>query len=170
MEHQELIQEMNDFDYALIRRLLADDVKNFLKENKLKSSLNFISPEDFVQIGFGAIFITKPISILWTTGIATFYLPTKQGIDNNFKIDFFSIPPITIEIWFEDTIEKKIEMGILSSKSVELKIDSSKVKDSVSEIYVTTDRLWLSNKIINQDKSILLGVGIKSISNLTCNS
>jgi len=87
---------------------------------------------------------------------ATFYLPTKKGINNNFKIDFFSIPPITIEIWFEGTIEKKIEVGILSLKSVELKIDSSKVKDSISEIYVTTDRLWFSNKITKQDKSILL--------------
>ena len=167
---EELIQKTSELDFALVRNFLVEDVKKFLKGIKIKSTLNFSQPNDFIQVGFGAIFLTHPINSLWTTGKFTFYLPTKKGIDNNFKIEFFSIPPVKVEIGFEGNNEKKIEIGMLSTKSIELKIDSSKIKEDISEMYITTDNLWLSNKVIIQEKSVLLGVGIKSISNLTCNS
>lgn len=167
---EEFFQKIDESDVVLVRNYLVEDVKKFLKEIKIKSILNFRQPNDFIQVGFGAIFLTSPIASLWTTGKFTFYLPTKKGIDNNFKIDFLSIPPVKVEIGFEGNNEKKIEIGMLSTKSIELKIDSSKVKEDISEMYISTDNLWLSNKVINQEKSVLLGVGIKSISNLTYNS
>jgi len=154
-------------DHGLIKKIFEKNVKEFLKLGNLKNSLTFEADEDFKQIGYGTILVQKPVRSLWTTGKALFYLPFMKDDDNKFKLEFFSIPPITISVSFEGKLVKKIHLGTLSTKSLEFLVKKEDFRDSVCRIEIITNKLWLPHKLSKIDEVILIGIGIKSISNIT---
>jgi len=147
----------------LLEKIFTKDVKNFLKTKKLNQYLDFDNRNSSDQIGLNTIYVDKPISGLWTTGMATFYIPTKPKYNNKILINFRSITPLTVIIKFEKNDVKTIQIPKLSTKTVEITILPEKISDTVSEISISTDRLWLPNVILQTKKSLALGIGIQSI-------
>jgi len=154
-------------DHNLIKKIFEKNVKEFLKLGNLKNSLTFEADDDFRQIGYGTMLLQKPVRSLWTTGKALFYLPFMKDDDNKFKLEFFSIPPITISVRFEGKDIEKVHLGTLSSKSLEFVVNKEDFRDNVCKIEIITNKLWLPHKLSKSDEVILIGVGIKSIANIT---
>lgn len=154
-------------DNKLLKQLFENDVKNKLKKNKLKTKINFKSDEDFKQIGYGTIFVKGVIQGLWTTGKSTFYLPIWKRKENRLKIELYSIPPIMVNINIENNFKRQISLTTLSSKSIFLTLPKDNCNEEICQITIKTDKLWFPHKIIKSNEIVLLGVGIKSISNVT---
>jgi len=150
-----------------LKQLFEKDVKNIMEKNKLKTKINFESDEDFKQIGYGTIFVKGAIQGLWTTGKSTFYLPILKRKESKLKIELYTIPAIAVNISIEDNFERQISLTTLSSKSIFLTLPKDNSNEEVCQITIKTDKLWFPHKIIKSNEIVLLGVGIKSISNVT---
>jgi len=164
-QNQSIIKIKNQLekDSELIDNLLNSDVKNFLQTKELENYLDFDKRKNSFQIGLNTIYIDKPISGLWTTGKATFYLPTRTDLNNKIKIELRSIPPVEVSIGIENDVLKNFMIPKLSSKEIIINIPINKIHEKVSEIFISTDKLWLPNIILGTKKSLTLGIGIKSI-------
>jgi len=161
------IQKLDETDYNLINRLFNDEVKIFLKKQKLKSSIDFKKNEDFIQMGENFVLVEEPMKGLWTTGKGAIFMPVKLQVDNTFRIDFFSIAPINVEINLEGSILKKFSMNRLSSKTVEFITPKKDIKEEIVKLFIKTDQLWLPNSIINREEIVPVGVGLKLVTNLS---
>ena len=159
----DLIDSISPLDSELIDLLFKKDVERYLGKIQLNKSLNFIKKEGISQIGHNCIYIDKPISGLWTTGRATFYLPTRKQTINRIAIEFFSIPPLNIKIGFEDKQKKELTMHMLTTKKIEFMVEPLEVTKVVSEIFIETDRLWDPSILTLKKNSVNLGICVRSI-------
>lgn len=159
----ELINRFSQNDLELMEFLFKDEIINFLEKRKLKQHIDFDEKIGTNQIGYNTIYVEKPIAGLWTTGKASFFLPTKKQLKNKFIIEFRSIPPINVTVRFEKTPIKNFSIPKLSSKKIEFTMDPSKIVKDISEITISTDKLWLPNVILEVEESLTIGIGVKSI-------
>ena len=164
-DFEDLFSKLNEFDFILIKKLFRDNIKNSLKDTKLQSKLKFSKPNDLVQVGMGSLWLNEPFPGLWTTSTAFFYLPIIPNVENHFKIELFSIPSINGEIGIDGKKTLEFDIDELSNKELKFKTKPTNNSEYVSEIFINTKNLWLPNLIIERDESVLLGVGIKSITN-----
>jgi len=160
----EIIQTLSIEDFNLLDKLFKKDIENFLDKKKLNQYLDFDEKLSANQIGYNTIYLEKPIKGLWTTGMATFYMPTKMNFRNKFSAEFRSITPVKVTIGFEKKNVKTFTMPKLSTKKIEFIVEPAQITKQISEIFITTDKLWLPNVILEVNKSITLGIGIKAIS------
>jgi len=159
----EIINNLKEDDLKLLDFLFKNDIEDFLSKKKLKSHLDFEQKINSLQRGYNTIFVEKPTSGLWTTGKATFYIPTKKEFRNKIAIKFHSIPPIQVTIYFEKKNVRTFNIQKLSTKEVDFVLEPSHITKPVSEISVTTDKLWLPNVVLGVKESLTLGICIKSI-------
>ena len=159
----ELIDQLKPEDMELIDKLFKKDIQNFLGNKKLKSHLDFDKKIGLDQIGYNTMYVDKPITGLWTTGKATFFIPTKKESRNKVSIEFQSIAPIQVTIGFEKKDVKNFNMVKLATKKVYFVIEQTQIKNKVSEISISTDKLWLPSVVLGVDDSVKLGVSLKSI-------
>jgi len=159
----ELFTKFSTDDFKLMDTLFREDIKKFLNQIELKTYLNFDERIGSEQIGYNTIYVENPINGLWTTGKATFFLPTKKQLKNKFIIEFRSIPPINVTVRFEKTPIKNFSIPKLSSNKIEFTMDPSKIVEDISEITISTDKLWLPNVILEVEESLTIGIGVKSI-------
>jgi len=162
-ELNNLIQNFKKNDLELMETLFKKDLIQFLGTQKLDTYLDFSKKLGTKQIGFNTIYTEKPSAGIWTTGKGTFLIPTKIDKSNKIIIEFYSIPPVNVVIGFENDITKNVNMPKLTLKKVDFVIESSKIRNSVSEIFVTTDRLWRPSVIMGGEELLPLGICIKSI-------
>lgn len=154
---------LTEDDTQLLNQIFKRNVEEFLTKTKLHTFLDFEKRIGTLQIGYNTIYIEKPKVGLWTTGKAIFYVPTKIDHVNKITIEIFSIPPLSVIIGFENEKITDVNISKLSTRKIEFTIDPSRITKNVSEIYITTDKLWLPNIILNVEESIKIGIGIKSI-------
>jgi len=158
-----LMQKFEYDDDRLVFKLFNEDVKDFLKKNELNKNLDFSKRQDSKQIGFNTIFVEKPMVGLWTTGKATFFIPTTANHETKILLKLQSLVPVNVEIEFEGELVHKEEFQKMTSKKIEMNIDDRLVNDSVSQISVRTDNLWLPNIILGLEPSVKIGIKIDSI-------
>jgi hypothetical protein len=160
--HENFIKQIDSKDIELLNHIFNNDVKDWLKKMKIKENLEFNEKEDFLQVGIGTIFVEKPISMILTTGKAIFYLPFKDQKHSKIIIDCFGIAPLKATITCERSI-KEFEIGMFSRKTIEIKVEELDIVDNILEISIVTNKLWFLNKILQSERSILVGIGINSI-------
>ena len=160
---ENLLNKLSNNDLLLIEKLYSLDVKEFLGKQKLVKTLDFDKEIGLKQVGLNSIFLRKPIIGLWTTGKAAFFLPTKKNTKCKISISLYSIPPLKVTIGFEKKVIKTLSMPKLSTKTIDFTVNKNEIKDYVSELFITTDKLWLPNVILDIPESISLGIGVKSI-------
>lgn len=160
-----LMNEFSEDDYLLINKLFNNEIKDFLKKQKLEKNLNFTKTRNFFQVGPNFVFVEEPVKALWTTGKGFLYMPTKPDSDNSFEIELFSIPPLNVEIGFENNIIKNLNFSSLVYKKISFVIDKSLVKEKISQIFVNTDKVWFPNSIMKREEIIPVGIGVISITN-----
>ncbi len=158
-----LFNKIQSNDKKLLKTLFNDEVESFLLENKLESKLDFSKRSGMIQIGFNSIFIEKLSPGIWTTGKAVLFIPTKIGVSNKVVVELFSIPPLTVSIGINENKIKQVFMPKLTTKKVEIAIPLSDARKKISEINITTDKLWKPNVVLEKNISIVVGVCIKSI-------
>jgi hypothetical protein len=158
-----LISRFSDDDFLLLDNLFKKDVKDFLLNKNLKKYLDFQKRNCSNQIGINTIFVEKPITGLWTTGKATFFIPTICNKENELIIEFQSIAPMKIFIGIEEKILCSVNISKLSTKKINIKIPQENIKDNISEIFIYTDKLWMPHIIFEIKKEVVLGIGIKTI-------
>ncbi len=149
-------------DFELLDTLFVSDVKNFLAKKGIQ--VNIIPSEKLgiSQVGFNTINVENPESF-WTTGKATFFLPTKKNATNNITIQIASIPETNVIFGFENEIIKKIKMSRLSEKKVKISIKPDKIKNDISKIFITTDKFWKPDVLQNKNAKVVFGIRIDSI-------
>ena len=157
------LEKLESTDISLTNKLFKEESIEFLKKIDLKKHIDLDKKIGVEQIGFNTIFVEKSISAFWTTGRANFFIPTEKKLINKITIEIQSIVPLDVTVGFEDTPIKRVQMSELSTKQIELIIKPTQITDVISEIYINTDRLWLPNVILDTDKTVALGVGVKSI-------
>ncbi|MDH3618375.1 MAG: hypothetical protein OEM89_06590 [Nitrosopumilus sp.] len=157
------LEKLESTDISLTNKLFKEESIEFLKKIDLKKHIDLDKKIGVEQIGFNTIFVEKSISGFWTTGRANFFIPTEKKLINKITIEIQSIVPLDVTVGFEDTPIKRVQMSELSTKQIELIIKPTQITDVISEIYINTDRLWLPNVILDTDKTVALGVGVKSI-------
>ena len=149
-------------DSKLLETLFESDVKNFLMRKKTQTKILPSEKLGMHQVGFNTINVENPESF-WTTGKATFFLPTKKNATNNITIQIASIPETNVIFGFDNKIIKKIKMSRLSEKKVKISIKPIKIKNDISEIFITTDKLWKPDVLQNQNAKVVFGIRIDSI-------
>jgi len=160
---EKLLDDLNVQDFKLIDELFHKDVKNFLKGRELKQHLNFDDENCSLQIGQNTLYTEKPITGVWTTGKAIFYIPISKKENNRVSIELRSIAPLQVTVGFENKEVTTYEMPQLATKKFTFEIKSDEVTDDVSEVFVTTDKLWYPSLILSLDSKVTIGVGVKSI-------
>ncbi|MGI0056354.1 MAG: hypothetical protein ACREAK_03140 [Nitrosarchaeum sp.] len=162
IEVNNFLKESTKENFDLLDSLFVSDVKKFLFKNK---TLTNIIPSERLgmnQVGFNTIYVEKPDSF-WTTGYATFFLPTKKNTTNNITIQIASVPEMNIIFGFENDVVKEIKILRLTEKTVKISIDPSKIKNNISKIFITTDKLWKPDVLRNQNAKVVFGIRIDSI-------
>ncbi len=149
-------------DSKLLETLFESDVKNFLMRKKTQTKILPSEKLGMHQVGFNTINVENPESF-WTTGKATFFLPTKKNATNNITIQIASIPETNVIFGFDDKIIKKIKMSRLSEKKVKLSIKPDKIKNDISKIFITTDKFWKPDVLQNKNARVVFGIRIDSI-------
>ena len=149
-------------DSELLETLFESDVKNFLMRKKTQTKILPSEKLGMDQVGFNTINVENPES-LWTTGKATFFLPTRKNSTNNITIQIASIPQTNVIFGFENEIIKKIKMSRFSEKTVKISIESTKIKNDISKIFITTDKLWKPDVLQNKNAKVVFGIRIDSI-------
>lgn len=163
-DYSNFLNELSNEDYEIFTLLFKNKIEDFLSEIKLESCLMLDKKIGISQVGHNTIYYNRPPFVFWTTGKATFYLPTKRDMVNKITIEILSIPPIKVSIGFENEIIKEINISALSTKKIEFDIIPSKILRNISEIFVATDKLWFPNMVSTEfERSVTLGIGIKSI-------
>ena len=160
---EKLLDDLNVQDFKLIDELFHKDVKNFLKGRELKQHLDFDDENCSLQIGQNTLYTEKPIIGVWTTGKAIFYIPISKKENNRVSIELRSIVPLQVTVGFENKEVTTYEMPQLATKKFTFEIKSDEVTDDVSEVFVTTDKLWYPSLILSLDSKVTIGVGVKSI-------
>lgn len=160
---EKLLDDLNVQDFKLIDELFHKDVKNFLKGRELKQHLDFDDENCSLQIGQNTLYTEKPITGIWTTGKAIFYIPISKKENNRVSIELRSIVPLQVTVGFENKEVTTYEMPQLATKKFTFEIKSDEVTDDVSEVFVTTDKLWYPSLILSLDSKVTIGVGVKSI-------
>ena len=100
VELSELIHKFDNDDFKLFNKLFKNDVKEFLSQGNLKRNLDFQRRVGSNQLGVNTIFVEKPLMGLWTTGRATFFIPTKKHHEHTVTIDLQSVVPLKVVIEF----------------------------------------------------------------------
>ena len=149
-------------DSELLDTLFVSDVKNFLMRKKTQTKIHPSEKLGMDQVGFNTINVENPKSF-WTTGKATFFLPTKKNAINNITIQIASIPQTNVIFGFENEIIKEIKMSKFSEKKVKISMEPSKIKNDISKIFITTDKLWKPDVFQNQNTKVVFGIRIDSI-------
>ena len=162
-EIENFFEEFKNDDLSLVNKLFKEEVAEFLKKRGLINHIDLDRKTGIKQVGLNTIYVEKPISGFWTTGKASFFIPTKKEIKNKITIELYSIPPLNVTIGFENVPLRTIHMSKLSTKKVEVIIESEKIINDISEIYIKTDKQWLPHIILGTNKTIVLGVGIRTI-------
>ena len=163
-DYSNFLNKLSEEDFKLFTTLLKDKIVSFLSGKKLESYLKLDKKIGISQVGNNTIYYDVPPFVFWTTGRATFYLPTKRNTINRITVEIVSIPPIKVSVGFENEIIKECEISALSTKKIKFDIIPSKILKDVSEIFVVTDKLWFPNMVNTEfEKSVRLGIGIKSI-------
>jgi len=162
-EYIDFIQSLKKEDFELFDRLFSKDIKKFLSKTRLLEKLEFDKKIGLSQVGYNTIFIDEPNFGLWTTGRATFYIPTKKEKINKIVIELFAVPPLKVTIGLENLDLQTIEMKKLSKKKIEILVESPIVTDTISELFVNTDVLWYPEILRSSTKTVTVGICIKSI-------
>ena len=156
------LKKLSKEDYELFETLFVSDVKNFLMRKKTQTKILPSGKLGMDQVGFNIIHVENPESF-WTTGNATFFLPTKKNATNNITIQIASIPETNVIFGFDNKIIKKIKMSKVSEKKVKISIIPSKIKNDISKIFITTDKFWKPDVIQNKNARVVFGIRIDSI-------
>ena len=159
----DMLNGFDQTDWQLIKTFRKENIVKFLQKNNLRQDLNFDKKIGFEQVGINTIFVGKPVVGLWTTGKASFFLPTKKNYINKIAIEITIIPPSNVGIGFEGNILKTIKIPKLTTKTIQMEILPKKISETVSEIFITTDILWYPKTIFETTDSILVGVKVNKI-------
>jgi len=116
LEVNNFLKKLSKDDLDFLDSLFESDVKKFLNKNKIQTNIIPSEKLGIHQIGFNFIYVENPDS-LWTTGNATFFLPTKKNATNNLIIEIASVPDINVIFGFENEIVKEIKMHRFSEKN-----------------------------------------------------
>jgi len=87
----------------LMKKLFKEEIIEFLKQKNLTKNIDFDKKIGLEQVSHNIIYIDEPISGLWTTGRASFFVPTKKGLNNKILVEIRSIPPLRVTIGFEES-------------------------------------------------------------------
>ena len=159
----DFFDNLENDDISLTNKLFREDSIEFLKKRNLRKHIDLDNKIGVDQIGFNTVYVEKSISGFWTTGKANFFVPTEKKLTNKILIETQSIPPLDVTVGFENAPIKTVKVSKLSTKQIEIIIQPTEITNDVSEVYIKTDRLWLPNVILDTDKTVVLGVGVKSI-------
>jgi len=161
-EFVNFVEKLTTDDLELINCLFTKDVKKYLENRVLANDLDFTKFNGVPQTGPNVINFRDIFQGAVTIGKATFYIPTKKGFEHQIMLEILNFVPLTLKIEFENhkIIEEKIPK--LKSKKFNFTITSEQITNIVSELSVSTDKLWLPSRFL-QIRSIPIGVVVKSI-------
>jgi hypothetical protein len=162
IEVNNFLKELSTKDFELLDSLFVSDVKKLLFKNKILTNIIPSKKLGLNQVGFNTIYVEKPDSF-WTTGHATFFLPTQKNTVNNITVQIACVPEMNVTFGFENEIVTEIKISKFSEKTIRFSIDPSKIKNDVSKIFITTDKLWKPDVLRNQTAKVVFGIRIDSI-------
>jgi len=159
----DFLDKLGNNDISLTNKLFREESIEFLKKRDLKKHIDLDNKIGVEQLGFNTVYFEKPIFGFWTTGRANFFVPTEKKLTNKIVIEIQSIVPLDVTVGFEDMPIKTVQVSKLSSNQIEIIIQPTEITNDVSEVYINTDKLWLPHIILDINKTVALGVGVKSI-------
>ena len=149
-------------DLSLLDSLFSSDVKQFLNKNNLQADIIPSKKIGMHQVGFNTIYVENPDSF-WTTGKATFFVPTKPKMAHDLIVEVSSVPEINVIIGLENEIIQEIIVPKFSEKKIQISLPSSKIKNNISKIFISTDKLWKPDILQNKKPKVVFGIRIDSI-------
>jgi len=162
-EFVNFVEKLTSDDLELLDSLFTKDVKKYLEKKVLANNLDFTKFIGVTQAGPNVVYFTGGIlQGAVTVGKEIFYIPTEKGFEHQIKLEIFNFVPLTVKIEFEN--HKLIEEQIpkLKSKKFNFTIASEQITNTVSELSVSTDKLWLPSRFLESDP-MPVGVFVKSI-------
>jgi len=162
-EFVNFVEKLTPDDLELLDRLFTKDVKKYLENKVLANNLDFTKLIGVTQAGPNVVYYAGGIlQGAVTVGKEIFYIPTKKGFEHQIMLDIFNFVPLTVKIEFENhkLIEERIPK--LKSKKFNFTIASEQITNTVSELSVSTDKLWLPSRFLESDP-MPVGVFVKSI-------
>lgn len=161
-DFKDLISELSKEDYEFLDSLFVSDVKKFLDKSKIQANILSSKKSGITQVGFNTIY-AEEVNSFWTTGYATFFLPTKKNATNNITMEISSVPKTNVIIGIENEKIYEIKMPKFTEKKIKFSLESSKIKNHISKFFITTDVLWMPDVLRNQKPKIVFGIRVDSI-------
>jgi len=161
-EFVNFVEKLTPDDLKLLDRLFSKDVKKYLEIKDLENNLDFTKFIGVTQVGPNVLYIGGIFQGAVTIGKEIFYIPTKKGFEHQIILDIFNFVPLTLKIEFQNhkLIEAKIPK--LKSKKFNFTITSEQITNTVSELSVSTDKLWLPSRFLEREQ-MPVGFLVKSI-------
>jgi len=155
-------QKLKNEDLELFHNLFSQKPKNFLLSNKLETNLDFSQKKGMSQVGFNVISVENPNS-LWTTGKATFFIPTKKDKNNTLILKLASVPSVNVYIGINSSVLRKISIPEVTTKEIKIPIENYLIENDVSEIFISTDKYWKPNVLSGEGAEMTFGIRVNSI-------
>jgi len=161
-EFVNFVEKLTPDDLKLLDCLFTKDVKKYLENIDLENNLDFTKFIGVSQAGPNVVYPKRTFQGAMTIGKVTFYIPTKKGLEHQIMLEIFNFVPLTLKIEFENHKLIEEEIPKLKSKKFNFTISSEQITNTVSELSVSTDKLWLPSRFLEVDPKPL-GVLVKSI-------
>jgi len=161
-EFVNFVKKLTPADLELLDQLFRKDVKKYLEKRDLEKNLDFTKFVGVTQIGPNVLYIGGTFQGAVTIGKEEFYIPTKKGFEHQIVLDIFNFVPLKLTVEFENHKLTEENLPKLKSKKFIFKIPPEQITNPVSELSVSTDKLWLPSRFLERDP-MPVGVLVNSI-------
>lgn len=147
----------------------TEDLDGYIRESlaniKIKNKIDFEKDKRFENVGMGCLFVPEIFGkiIVFSQKNASFYFKTDLKKPKTLVIELISIPKITGQIKFENTVIGKFSLNTFSEYKKTIKIDPELITQKISKVTILVDYCWLAGYVYKEIPDFPLGVGIKSL-------
>lgn len=147
-----------------ITSMLDQNIKKFLMALDVKNIIDTENGNGYEHLGYGC-FATRVFDkpIIFSQGDSTFFFKTMENTDYFLDIVFQSVLGLKIKIFVEDECIYEKPISNITQKFVQTNIPSRLIKNDVTKIIVSTNKLWNLKFLDKNMDEIPIGVGIKKI-------
>lgn len=156
--HDNLLIESSD-----VTNQIDTMIRDFLSKINLSNLVDPSEKKGFEHVGYGC-FSTKILDKkILTQGNATFFFQTRERRKYHLMVRLSSIAKVCVGIKIEDKQLVALNINPLSKKTLDLIIEPDMIKNNISKIIITTDRLWSPHFLDENKIDVPVGIGISLI-------
>ena len=141
-------------------KIMDSSLRNYLSISLSQNIIDVEKKKGFQNIGIGCLFapVMSGKLIILTQKIAAFYFKTEQKKNYRLLIDFFTVPKINGQIYFEEKPLTSFKISTLSQKKISVECSAKIIQEKISKIIIKIDKCWFPKYLGEEFPNFPLGV------------